>query len=151
MMTKLTDFEKGWICSAIDGEGCITYNLKNNSGGIRIANTNYDFIKYAYSVMKCSAKIRIDKRQMGNRKILYEAILNGKKQLVWIIPQIVNRLIIKKDKAKILLTCAKKRGEYKQDCKLCNEKHYSRGYCIKHWYINYGKEYHKKWRASKKR
>lgn len=146
---KLNSNQKGWLASAIDGEGSITIDKKHKVYSLRVTNTNKEFVEYANKLFGERNNLYIDKRKIDGRKIMYVAHISNKKDVRKILKEIIPYLIIKKQQAIYLLEFTKNIRDYYMKCKLCNEKHYSKGYCIKHWYQNYGKEYHKKWRASK--
>jgi len=147
MSNKLNKFELGWLSSAIDGEGSIGFDLKTNILRVGIYNTNKNFIDYAKKLLNGNVFIR---PSTSERKVLYRVEIGSKDKIIFILKQIIPYLIIKKEIAIKVLELAKNKGRYNtKNCEVCGDKHYSRGLCLKCWYKNYGKQYHKKWRKSK--
>lgn len=146
-MKKLNKFEIGWLSSAIDGEGSIGFDKKTRVLRVAVYNTNKEFIDYAQKLLNGNIFIR-PKTEI--RKVLYRVEIGGKENIINILQQIIPYLLIKKNIAIEVLEMAKNKGIYGvRGCRVCGEKHYSKGWCSKHWYQYYGKKYHKNWRKSK--
>ncbi|MEW6557205.1 MAG: LAGLIDADG family homing endonuclease [Elusimicrobiota bacterium] len=145
---KLNNFELGWLSAAIDGEGSIGVNEKYNVIWVSISNTNKDFINYAKKLLHGNILIR---PKTEKRKTLYKTEIGSKEKISCVLRQVIPFLLIKKDIAKTVLEIANRKGIYGiKKCKICNNKHYSKGFCEKHWYIKYGKKYYKSWYQLKK-
>jgi len=102
---KANDFEIGYICGLIDGEGCIGLYKQKNKGyvvlrpRISIYNTNHEVIYYAVSIL--GGKVEYAKKQSPERDI-YLLRLSNTKLLMEILFRIKDKLIIKKQQAELL-------------------------------------------------
>ena len=107
-MTKLNEVEKSWLACAIDGEGYLglrTTGVKREQySRFMVANTDYKFIKKVSKLT--STKITAQKQSKGHlgKKIVYWVTVNKHKNVSDILKQILPYLIIKKKKAKRIIT-----------------------------------------------
>ena len=143
-------FEKGWLASAIDGEGSIRMVGKYNTVSVSVCNTNKEFVEYAHKLCDAKTKIREDNRHIGNRKTLYEVQIHSKEDILNVLPQILPYLIIKKNQAEKAIEVSKLKKDRREKCQICENKHYSKGYCYKHWYEFIGKKYNQEFHIKNK-
>jgi hypothetical protein len=111
-MIKLTDFELGYLAGFIDGEGALIINKREHIGykGIRyvgysayidLGNTNKECLEYIKNLLNVTSGIYTNQCK-GNRKVAYRLRI-GYKQAKPLIEQLQDRLIIKKNIAKVFL------------------------------------------------
>lgn len=109
-------WERAWLASAVDGEGCITNNIKNgNNFQIYVVNTNINYLKRAQELTDGRIYI-MNRKNMGNRVTCYKLSVFKRAQVLKTLKEILPFLIIKKEKAlkaiAILKTLPKSRREY---------------------------------------
>jgi LAGLIDADG DNA endonuclease family protein len=97
IMKLLTEFEKGWLAAAIDGEGTIVVDISRTQ--IFITNTNYEFIAYAMQLLGENSKI-YKHQPTTPRKLVMRAVLNIQWDIRDLLIQIEPYLLIKRDLAK---------------------------------------------------
>ena len=107
-MTKSNEVEKSWLACAIDGEGSLgirSTGLKRNQySRFMVANTDYKFIKKVSKLTE--GKITTQRQSKGHlgKKTVYWVTINKHKDVLDILKQILPYLIIKKKKAKRIIT-----------------------------------------------
>lgn len=112
-----TEYDRGWLEAAIDGEGSLTFKTQLNGKrtlqtfrpSITIGNTDRGFIEHAARLLG-NPPIYIAERQSLNRRTLYHITVYSN-ALRWILPRL--RLIIKDEQRRMLLealTLLEKRG-----------------------------------------
>jgi hypothetical protein len=103
---EVTDFELGYICGLIDGEGCIGIEKQKRKGGfmlrpyIHITNTNSEVIDYARNVLGGGIEIQ---RKKPPEKDVYVLRIYNTKLLVETLSRIKDKLILKKRQAELVL------------------------------------------------
>ncbi|MDA4129235.1 MAG: hypothetical protein OK457_00540 [Thaumarchaeota archaeon] len=104
---SFTEKEAIWLACAIDGEGSI--GLYHGQEGrftlIQMGNTNKNFVREMKRIIGCGSQIHRTKFKyphMG-RKPIYHYTLKGSIRCERVLKQIVKYLIIKKQKALIIL------------------------------------------------
>lgn len=106
----MSEPEKAWLAATIDGEGSIgLYNFKSGrSVTIQIGNTNRAFVARMKEIIGCGSSIleRQYNSTLSNhkgRKPIYFYCLKGSNRCYWVLIQVVDYLIIKKDKAQKII------------------------------------------------
>ena len=108
---NMTEAEKAWLASAIDGEGSIMKYIRKKTGAtmicIMVCNTNRDYVAFAAklfgtAVSERPARIIFEKKYgiILHAKTIYTAYLYGFLGLKTVLTQIMPYLIIKTEKAK---------------------------------------------------
>jgi len=111
----MKDIEKGWLCGIIDGDGGFRlgrrrrqFKMHNYETSwvpvMEIGSTEDKMIPEVQRICKSQGSCFVDRRkdQDGRRKNIYKYSLqaNG---LRWLLPQIVDHLVVKKEQAKLLM------------------------------------------------
>lgn len=102
-LPSLKNWEWGYIAGFIDGEGYI--NLKDYNL-IAISNTDKSSIDWLAEKLKC--KYTEIRPKTDKRKILYTLRISRKMAILKILEKLLPYLIIKKEKAKLMITKLKK-------------------------------------------
>ncbi|MFH0829748.1 MAG: hypothetical protein V1887_01135 [Candidatus Aenigmatarchaeota archaeon] len=98
----LSDFEKGWLCGLIDGEGTLTLHMIRTEKSVgyhprlMIGNTNKELVYKIASVVG-SGHISFNKRQ-GKYKPMWMYELSSR-PLLKLLPQIAGSLVVKREQA----------------------------------------------------
>ena len=109
---NLSEFELGYLAGFIDGEGSLIINKREKIGYkgkkyigysayIDLGNTNKECLEYVKNILGVTSGIYTNQMK-GNRKIAYRLRI-GYKQAKPLIEQLKDKLIIKKEIAKIFL------------------------------------------------
>lgn len=70
-----------WLSGLLEGEGCFTLNKEFNPA-IQLTMTDYDIVKKAHSILKCTCKISNFTNEFGD-KTKYSIYLFGNKAIGW--------------------------------------------------------------------
>ncbi len=93
----MTEAEKAWLASAIDGEGSIIHT--NRTLLIAVFNTNLDYCKETARLFGTNANISKRESKVKGWKTCYRAVLCGRIAVKEVLQQIMPYLIIKKEHA----------------------------------------------------
>lgn len=108
---SISEFELGWLCGIIDGEGCIGLWSRGGSRkeeykpGVRLTNTDENLIStYCQVLDKIGVSYHITKYEGRNSRCKsYQTVtIEGFKRLVKLLPVIKDKLIAKKPQALLL-------------------------------------------------
>lgn len=103
-MRQLTDFERGYVCAFIDGEGSIRVQAQFShggrkrpwlNGGLEITNTNPTVIYWLKERIGGHVYIR---KNHGNRRDCYRLVVTGKK-LIPVLVTVRRGLMVKRRQA----------------------------------------------------
>lgn len=106
---SISQFELGWLCGAIDGEGCIGIwrrggNRNDFKPGIRVANTSKQFIdKFCLCLNYLGVAHHITHyKSKDNRKENWTITIEGFKRIQNLLPIIKDLLIVKSQQANLV-------------------------------------------------
>lgn len=95
--------EKAWLAATIDGEGSLgLYRAKDGRYvQIQMGNTNKRFVDEMRRIVGCGSRVRRHKfaKSHKGRKPMFHYSLKGSTRCYWVLKQITDYLIIKKQKA----------------------------------------------------
>jgi len=120
-INKIEPVDGAWLASAIDGEGSITLcvedkvrNLNGSwSGFIRVFNTNLDYVQRAKEIIGRGTihsgwqSFSIGDRRRGKACLMHMYSLHGIRAVAQVLRQIEPFLIIKRDRAEIIIRIAR--------------------------------------------
>jgi hypothetical protein len=99
---KLSNADRSWVAASLDCEGTISFHAGRSNYGviIRIEMCNADYLRRMASI--CGGWLSVDRPQKGNRKqhSIWQISSEGGR---WLLPQILDRLVIKKRHAELIL------------------------------------------------
>jgi len=112
-MTKWKEADKSWLACAIDGEGHVglrTTGTKHNQySRIQIANTDHKFMEKVSKLTNTKITIMNPTKGHFGKKIVYQVTVNKHNYVLTTLELILPYLIIKKNKAKKVISFIKKR------------------------------------------
>ena len=115
---ELAETQKAWLAAAIDGEGSITFvtrkmtyrkkdgtcsNYVYHMPYVEICNTVLDFVQHAKNISNIGY-IKISKSKNARVKTMFRWIVYNYGDISRLLPVIMPYLIIKREKAKRILT-----------------------------------------------
>ena len=109
---NLTEWERGYLSAAIDGEGTITIIRDAMGDGIRllpkieITNTNTSFLK---RLAKMAPSCRYRHRRKAGQKIVHVLCIHGLCRVYSVLKVIMNDLIIKRKQSESVFNFCKSR------------------------------------------
>lgn len=112
MKTELTEYEIGYIAGFIDGEGCLAISKREHtsyqgkryigySAHVELVNTNRECLEWIREKIQANPKI-YEHKLKGNRKLAYRLRI-GYKEAKPLIEKLADRLIVKRNIAKVFL------------------------------------------------
>jgi hypothetical protein len=111
---NLSEYEIGYICGFIDGEGAIGINKQISKKGnlrlqpyIKISNTNSEAMKYLQSLI--NGKLSFRKNKNLSRKDFCNLQISNTKLILDTLLAIYNKLLIKRKQAEIVIEFCKNR------------------------------------------
>lgn len=116
---SLSDFDLGWLCGIIDGEGTIGLwsrggNRKDNvKAGLRLASTDKNTIEKFCSILSSLGVTYYITTYKGNKlknmRNHWSVAIEGYKRILQILPVVKDHLVCKKEQAELVYDFAKRR------------------------------------------
>lgn len=116
---SLSDFDLGWLCGLIDGEGCIGLWSRGGArasevkAGVRVASTDKPTIEKLceiYNKLEVTYHITYNKgKESKNTRGNWVVSIEGHKRVLKLLPLIKDRLICKTEQAKLVYEFSNRR------------------------------------------
>ena len=113
-----SDREVGWLAGVVDGEGSISFHANKYGPGrftVDIYNTNLKFLREFKRIVGHKGDIYAPRRKKTTgwgRQVVFELCLTHSAEIVFLLSQIQDSLIIKKELAKKAIALMKTKKRY---------------------------------------
>ncbi|MEK6878564.1 MAG: hypothetical protein AABY22_03100 [Nanoarchaeota archaeon] len=111
-MKKLKKYEKTYLAAALDSEGWMSWSIspsRHKYPQIQFCNTNLDFVKKVANLLDSTNFSERNRKGSLGKKTCYCVSLNKGKEVLNLLKQIEPYLIVKKERANLLLSILRKR------------------------------------------